>query len=85
MHAALKARQVVENVRTCLAIELLVAAQAIDLRAPLRPADAVAEAHRRIRAVVPRLEGDRELHRDIEAVCGLVDAGGLDLPIAAAL
>jgi histidine ammonia-lyase len=79
MTAALKARQVVENVRTCLAIELLVAAQAIDLRAPLRPAAGVAEAHRRVRAVVPHLEADRELHRDVEAVCRLVDEGGLDL------
>jgi histidine ammonia-lyase len=79
MTAALKARQVVENVRTCLAIELLVAAQALDLRAPLRPAARVAEAHRRLRAAVPRLEEDRELHRDVEAVCRLVDAGALDL------
>jgi histidine ammonia-lyase len=79
MTAALKARQVVENVRTCLAIELLVAAQALDLRAPLRPAVKVGEAHRRIRAVVPPLEEDRALHRDIEAVSALVDEGGLDL------
>jgi histidine ammonia-lyase len=79
MTAALKARQVVEHVRTCLAIELLVAAQAIDLRAPLRPALQVAEAHRRLRAVVPRLEEDRELHLDVAAVCRLVDAGALDL------
>ncbi len=79
MTAALKARQIVENVRTCLAIELLVAAQALDLRLPLRPAPRVGEAHRRIRAVVPRLESDRELHRDIEAVCRLVDDGTLDL------
>ncbi len=79
MTAALKARQVIENVRTCLAIELLVAAQAIDLRAPLRPSVKVAEAHRRIRAVVPRLDEDRELHCDIEAVCRLVDDGQLEL------
>ncbi len=79
MTAALKARQVVENVRTCLAIELLVAAQALDLRAPLRPAAKVAEAHRRIRSVVPHLDEDRELHRDIEAICGLVDEGRLEL------
>jgi histidine ammonia-lyase len=70
---------VVENVRTCLAIELLVAAQALDLRRPLRPAARVAEAQARIRAVVPPLLGDRELHRDIEAVCRLVDEGELDL------
>jgi len=75
MTAALKARQVVENVRTCLAIELLVAAQAIDLRRPLRPASRVAEAHARIRGEVPHLDADRELHRDVEAVCRLVDTG----------
>ncbi len=79
MTAALKARQVVENVRTCLAIELLVAAQALDLRAPLRTAPALAEAHARIRALVPHLSEDRALHRDVEAVCALVDAGALDL------
>ena len=79
MSAALKARQVVENVRTCLAIEILVAAQALDLRAPLRPARKVAEAHRRVRAAVPHLDADRELHRDIESVCELVDGGALDL------
>jgi len=79
MTAALKARQLVENVRTCLAIELLVAAQAIDLRKPLRPAAKVARAHELIRAKVPHLDEDRELHRDVEAVCRLVDSGALDL------
>jgi histidine ammonia-lyase len=79
MTAALKARQVVEFLRTCLAIEMLVAAQALDLRRPLRPAPRVAAAHDRIREVVPHLEEDRELHRDIEAVCRLVDEGRLDL------
>jgi len=78
MAAALKARQVVENVRTCLAIELLVAAQAVDLRRPLRPARRVGEAHARIRAAVPTLEHDRELHRDVAAVCRLVDDGALE-------
>jgi histidine ammonia-lyase len=78
MTAALKARQVVENVRTCLAIELLVAAQAIDLRAPLRPARRIGAAHARLREVVPTLERDRELHRDVEAVCRLVDEGSFD-------
>jgi histidine ammonia-lyase len=79
MTAALKARQIVENVRTCLAIELLVAAQAIDLRRPLRPAAKVAEAHARIREVAPRLEEDRILHLDIEAVTSLVASGRLDV------
>jgi histidine ammonia-lyase len=77
MAAALKARQVVENVRTCLAIELLVAAQAIELRRPLRPAARVAQAWERIRVAVPPLLHDREMHRDIAAVCHLVDEGAL--------
>ncbi|ABC81586.1 histidine ammonia-lyase [Anaeromyxobacter dehalogenans] len=79
MTAALKARQVVENVRTCLAIELLVAAQALDLRAPLRPAQRVADAHARLRERVPHLSEDRALYRDIEAVSRLVDEGALEL------
>jgi histidine ammonia-lyase len=29
--------------------------------------------------VVPHLDEDRELHRDISSVCRLVDEGGLDL------
>jgi histidine ammonia-lyase len=37
----------------------------------------VAEAHERIRAAVPPMDGDREIHRDIQAVCRLVDAGEL--------
>jgi histidine ammonia-lyase len=78
MTAALKARQVLENVRTCLAVELLVAAQALDLRRPLRPARRVGQAHARLRAAVPHLDGDRELHRDIQAVCRLVDEGALE-------
>ena len=78
MTAALKARQVVENVRTCLAIELLVAAQALDLRAPLRPGPRVGAAHARLRSAVPTLDHDRELHRDVEAVCRLVDAGAFE-------
>jgi histidine ammonia-lyase len=43
------------------------------------PAPRVAEAHRRLRDAVPHLDEDRELHRDIEAVCRLVDEGALDL------
>jgi histidine ammonia-lyase len=77
MAAALKARQVVSHVKSCLAIELLVAAQAIDLRRPLAPAKKVAEAHAKIRAVVPSMEEDRELHKDIAAVTKLVEDGVL--------
>jgi histidine ammonia-lyase len=68
MTAALKARTVVENAKSGLAIELLVAAQALDLRLPLRPGAGVAAAHAVIRGRVPHMGEDRELHRDIAQV-----------------
>jgi histidine ammonia-lyase len=77
MTAALKARQVVEFTRTCLAVEVLVAAQALDFRKPLRAGRGVAAAHAAVRQVVPPMEEDREIHRDIEAVSDLIDSGAL--------
>jgi histidine ammonia-lyase len=68
MTAALKARTAVENARSGLAIELLVAAQALDLRRPLRAGVGAAAAHEVIRRRVPHMGEDRELHRDIAAV-----------------
>lgn len=68
MTAALKARTVVENARSGLAIELLVAAQALDLRGPLEAGAGAQAAHDLIRRHVPHLAEDRELHRDIAAV-----------------
>jgi histidine ammonia-lyase len=77
MTAALKARQVAEHARSCLAIELLVAAQAIDMRLPLKAGRAVRAAHQLIRASVPPMESDRELHVDIETIQRLIDSGEL--------
>ncbi len=77
MTAALKARQVIDFTRTCLAVEVLVAAQALDFRRPLRAGRGVAAAHARVREVVPTMEEDREIHRDIEAVSALIDSGAL--------
>ena len=68
MTAAIKARTVVENASSGLAIELLVAAQALDLRRPLKPGVGAAAAQEVIRRKVPHMEEDRELHRDIAAV-----------------
>ena len=68
MGAALKAQTVVENARNGLAIELLVAAQALDLRAPLKAGKGVAAAHAELRRHVAHMAEDRELHKDIAAV-----------------
>lgn len=70
--SARKLRQVVDNVARCLAIEVLVAAAGLDQRAPLTPGQGVLAAHRAVRAVVPALDDDRPLYRDIEAVHGLI-------------
>lgn len=79
MTAALKARQVVEHVRHVLAIELLVASQALDFREPAKmaPGRGVAAAHQLIRSRVSHMDVDRELHKDITAVAALVDSGEL--------
>jgi histidine ammonia-lyase len=68
MTAALKARTVVENAKSGLSIELLVAAQALDLRLPLLPGAGVRAAYEAIRKSVSHMSEDRELHRDIAAV-----------------
>jgi histidine ammonia-lyase len=73
--AALKLATIHDHVRTVLAIELLCAAQGIDLRRPLtttRPLEAV---HAAIRARVPAMMVDRPLAPDIEVVRELIDNG----------
>jgi histidine ammonia-lyase len=83
--AARHARTVLAHVEQILAIELLCAAQALDLRleAMARDGDApapgvgVVEAHARMRAVSAILREDRELGPDLEAAVGLVRGGTL--------
>ena len=75
--SARKARQIIEHVETVLAIELLCAAQALDLRAPLVASPAIRAVHKAIRQVVPPLGDDRILHNDITAVRDLLHAGSI--------
>jgi len=77
VHAADKLGRIVDNVRNVLAIELLCAAQGVDLREPHRPGPALDEAHRTLRRTVPRLEIDRAVHRDVAAVRALLDDGSI--------
>ncbi|MDQ7794970.1 MAG: histidine ammonia-lyase [bacterium] len=75
--AARKAGLVLANTERVLAIELLCAAQALDFRDLDGAGPAVRRAHGRIRERLPRLEEDRMLSPDIEAVAGLVRSGEL--------
>ena len=68
-----KLREVVANVRTCLAVEILCAAQGIDLRAGIAaPAVALGAVHAVVRGRVPRMDVDREVSGQIAAVDGLL-------------
>jgi histidine ammonia-lyase len=75
MTGALKLRRVVENLRLVLAIEMLVAAQGLDYRLPLRPSGAVAKAHGAVRGLVPHLEEDRAPAPDIAAIAAAIGRG----------
>ncbi len=79
--AGRQARTIVEHVEQILAIELLCAARALDLRLALLPGAAagagVAAAHAAIREVVKPWDGDREPGPDIEAITVLVRTGKL--------
>jgi histidine ammonia-lyase len=72
MGAALKTRQIVENTRHILAIELLCGCQGIDLRAPLKTGHLAAKAVEAVRSVAPTLDQDRVMTPDIEAVSRLI-------------
>src|SRR5690348_5532982 len=64
-----KLREVVSNVRTCLAVEILCAAQGIDQRASIgQPSVPVAAVHAAIRAQIPAMDIDREVSAQITAV-----------------
>jgi histidine ammonia-lyase len=71
--AVRKLREVAANVRTCLAVEILCAAQGIDLRSEIAPPSAAtAAAHAAVRAHVDRMDVDREVAGQIAAVDALL-------------
>ena len=81
-HAALKLAQIHDHVRTVLAIELLVAAQGVDLRRPLRSGPILEEVHARLRARVPAMMVDRPIAPDIVAARSFLDDGSLRFTLA---
>lgn len=68
MTAALKLRQIVENVASILAIELIGAAQGLDFLAPLKPGRGTRRAYEKVRQLVAPLVDDRVWSQDIERV-----------------
>ncbi len=77
-HAARKLRRALDGLTRVLAIEVLTAARALDLRAPLAPAPATGAVRDAVRAAgVPGPGPDRHLAPEIEAVVGLVQSGAV--------
>jgi len=79
--SARHARAVLANVEAVLAIELIVAAQALDLRLAgtdgAAPGAGVAEALGRVRERIRHLDGDREPGPDLAAATAMVHEGAL--------
>jgi histidine ammonia-lyase len=75
--AARKLRRAIDGLTTVLAVELLTAARALDLRAPLTPAPATAAAVAALRARVPGPGPDRHLAPEIAAAEDVIRSGGL--------
>jgi histidine ammonia-lyase len=64
-----KLREVVANVRTCLAVEVVCAAQGIDLRAEVAaPSEPLRTVHAAIRSEVPMMLVDREVAEQLAVV-----------------
>jgi histidine ammonia-lyase len=78
--AVRKCNEILRNVRTVLAIEMMCAAQAYEFQDGLHPGKGTSVAYEVIRSKVPRLKDDRVLYPDIEAIrqmvedCSIVDA-----------
>ena len=77
MTAARHLRECVANAEIVVAIELLAAGQALDLRSPLIPGAGSRAGRAALREVVSFLEEDRELGSDIDSAIELVRSGAL--------
>lgn len=80
MTAARKFRKSMALLETVLAVELLCAAQAVEFHRPLRAGHGVERAVAVVRSVAPRLDEDRVLAADVDAVAGLTRAGAFAWP-----
>lgn len=81
MAAAYKAQRILLNAQRVVAAELLCAAQGLEFLRPLAPGRGIAELHRRLRALEPKvaaLEADRPPAPDLERLARAVAAGELD-------
>ncbi len=83
--AARKLRVAIDNLRRIIAVELCVAARALDLRHPLQPSPATAAVLHAIREHVPGPGADRWLSPELACLEQLVRSGTLTAVVADAI
>lgn len=81
-HGARRLLAMTENLYGIIGIEAVIAAQGVDLRAPLMTSPALAGALATVRQVVPELEVDRFLARDLEKGIELVRSGAIEAAVS---
>jgi histidine ammonia-lyase len=64
--SAYKLGQIIENSAIIFGIEMLIAAQAIDLNSPLRLSPTTKKVYKELRKLIPFLEEDRIMSTDIQ-------------------
>ena len=72
MNSALKVRELIENLESIIAIELLCATQGLEFRSPLSTSPILLKIIEVIREKVPPLTADRPPHIDIQAIKSLI-------------
>ena len=75
--AARRLQEMADNTAGIVAIELLAAAQGLDLRAPLKSSPALEAAKAALRQSVAFWDQDRAMYPDIAAAKALVQSGKL--------
>jgi len=75
--AARNALKILRNVECILAIEMISAAQAIDLRGPEKLGKGTMKAYRMIRRILPPIVEDRETYVDIARLVEILRNGEL--------
>jgi histidine ammonia-lyase len=75
--AALKLRSVIDNLTQILAVELLVAARGLDLRAPLKPSPATGAVRNLLRRDVKGPGPDRVVAPELAAAAALIRSGAV--------
>lgn len=75
--AARKTAEIAKNLETILAVELLCACQALDMRAPLKPSKVTAALLKMVRTRIPFREEDRIMYNDINMCKDLVHSDRL--------